>query len=73
VKDTGENAGGKKGNWSEGVAQRGEKLHGCTHFLIDRGNGRDARTSVMNDGLEMVKSEFNPGKYIGERGNLHVT
>jgi hypothetical protein len=39
------------------------------YFLINRVNGRNARTGVMNDGSEMIKSGFDAGKYLGK----HVT
>lgn len=73
MKDPGENLGRQKGNRREGVAQRVEDSHRGTHFLINGGNGRNARAGVMNDGPEMIESGLDAGKYIGEHGRLHVT
>jgi hypothetical protein len=76
VKDAREDLGGQKGTRREGVAtrkQRAEELRRRIDFLVDRGNGRNARGGVMNDGLEMIESGFDPGKNIGKYGRLHVT
>jgi hypothetical protein len=43
------------------------------YFLIDRGNGRNARTGVIHDGSEMIVSGFEAGKCFGKHGRLHVT
>jgi hypothetical protein len=43
------------------------------YLLIDRVNGRNARTGVVNDGFEMIESRFDMGKYFRTLGRLHVT
>jgi hypothetical protein len=73
VKDSGENLGGYKGNWSHGVAQGVEELYYGIYFLISRGNGRNACPGIMNDRLEVIKSGFDAGECIGEHGCLRVT
>jgi hypothetical protein len=73
VKDPDENLGGEKGYGRERVTQSAEELLGGIYFLINGGNGRDARTGVINDGSEMIKFGFDPGEYIEERGRFHVT
>lgn len=77
VKDACEHLGRQDRNRREGVApnqQRAQELPRRVDFLIDRGDGRAARVGVVNDGVEMTISGFDPGEYIGEDGRrLRVT